>query len=219
MEYPGDNDKEAKDYELDEETADDDVFAGGHARGVGAGGAHQGTPCGLHKEGEDVAGDKEFREEAAGDEGVRFAVGEEDDAAEDHVNRGGEKGGCHEGEEGLEDVGKERPFAGCFGSGYRTADVTDSLDCVTVSEPSSSRGRWVLTGSTDDKRNEVPRPSADHLDEVEYCGDGEEDNEDDRSCQRRRIAVKSEIGIFVILIEAVTICSHFASLWERKRLR
>jgi hypothetical protein len=48
---------------------------------------------------------------------VVFAVGEEDDAAEDHVYACCIEGGRDEQEEGLHDVGTERPI-GRLGGGH-----------------------------------------------------------------------------------------------------
>lgn len=92
------DDKEAKDDDLDAETSHDDVLAElDVAARLGLG--QETASAGLGEEGEDVAGYKELGHPAELDEGVRVAVGERDDACEDHVDGGCEEGGCEEEEE------------------------------------------------------------------------------------------------------------------------
>ena len=93
--------------DLEDEAAEDDVLARLRVAGAGAAGAldEEAGAAGLHEEAEAVAEDEEAGEPARGDRGVLLAVDGDDDAAEGHVERGGEEDGCQEEEGGLRDAG------------------------------------------------------------------------------------------------------------------
>lgn len=117
-----DDDEEAEDDDLHEEAAEDDALGelllALHDHHAGAGG--------LDHEGDDVARDEEEGEALGADEGVGFAVDAADDAAEDHVDGGGEEGWGDEDEDALDDVGDE--LVGFVSGGY-SGSVADCLDC------------------------------------------------------------------------------------------
>ena len=66
VEDGGDGDEQSEDYDLNDQTGDDDVLAGFDHAGLG----HETRSAGLYEEGEDVAGDENFGEPFATDERV-----------------------------------------------------------------------------------------------------------------------------------------------------
>lgn len=104
MEQQRDEDKEGKEDDLDNETADDGIVARVDlSDGLGLG--EHAAAGALGEEGDDVAEDKDFCEARGPDERVAFAVEDGHDAAEEHVDGGGEEGRAQEDHESLDYVG------------------------------------------------------------------------------------------------------------------
>lgn len=128
MEHGRRHDEEPKEDELDGEAQQDDGLARVHRFRLG----EQARAHDLDQEGEDVADDEDLCEARGLDRGERGAVEVEDQAAEDHVDRGGEQGGGDEEAEGLD---HEEAEAGGVGRGEEAAQVACDFDwegCLSV---------------------------------------------------------------------------------------
>jgi hypothetical protein len=91
-----DDDKAGEEQDLDNEAADDDVLAQVHC--FDRAGGHDAAACALQQERDHVADHENLGEPAGPDQGVLFAVCDLDQAAEAHVDAGGEDGGCDQDE-------------------------------------------------------------------------------------------------------------------------
>lgn len=119
----GDDDKEAEHDDLHEQADQQDILA----QVLLALHGHLAAAAGLQEEGEDVAKDKGLCQPRRADEAARGALGDaHDEAAQDHVDRGGEEGRRDEDEDGLYYKGEE--LVGLV-VGYCEAYVSDCLDC------------------------------------------------------------------------------------------
>lgn len=116
------HDEEPKEDELHGQAQQDDGLARVHRLRLG----EQARAHDLHQEGEDVADYEDLCEARGLDRGESGAVEVEDQAAEDHVDRGGEEGGRDEEAEGLD---HEEAEVGGVGGGEIAADVACDFDC------------------------------------------------------------------------------------------
>lgn len=121
--------EEPEDEDLQHETAEDDVLTALHAVRVGGFDEHGGA-AGLDEEAEDVAADEDLCEPGGADDGVGGGVGALDEAAEDHVDGGGEEDGGDEDEDGLYYVG-HLSFEVLVGGG--AGGITDGFELEEVS--------------------------------------------------------------------------------------
>lgn len=110
------DDEEPEEDELHGQAQQDDCLARVHRLGLG----EQARAHDLHQEGEHVADDEDLCEARGLDRGERGAVEVKDQAAEDHVDRGGEEGGGDEEAEGLD---HEEAEAGGVAGGEKAAQV------------------------------------------------------------------------------------------------
>ena len=79
VESDADDDEEAKEQNLNDKTADSDVFSVLKCFNCARG--HDATTSGLQTERDDIANDEDFREPLLRDDTVLFAVGQEDNAS------------------------------------------------------------------------------------------------------------------------------------------
>lgn len=115
------HDEEPEEDELDSQAQQDDGLARVHRFRLG----EQARAHDLHQEGEDVADYEDLCEARGLDRGERGAVEVEDQATEDHIDRGGEEGGRDEEAEGLDH--EEAEVRG-VGRGEEAADVACDFD-------------------------------------------------------------------------------------------
>ena len=119
-----DRHKEPKDQNLQHQPPHDDILPPLHSVPVLRLHQHAGSPR-LDEETEDVACDEDLGDPGGAHEGVGGGVGAEDEAAEDHVDGGGEEDGGDEDEDGLDDVGD---FVGEVGVGGCAGAVADGFE-------------------------------------------------------------------------------------------
>ena len=80
----------------------------------------------MYEEGEYVSADEDFGEPSCSNWSEGFAVSEEDQTAENHINACCEQGRCNQKKEGLHDVDTEIVL---ITVGNSTANVSDAFDC------------------------------------------------------------------------------------------
>lgn len=122
VEHGRHHDEQPEEDELDGQAQQDDGLARVHRFCLG----EQACAHDLHQEGEDVADYEDLCEARGLDRGERGAVEVEDQATENHVDRGGEEGGRDEEAEGLD---HEEAEVGGVGRGEVAADVACDFDC------------------------------------------------------------------------------------------
>jgi hypothetical protein len=96
----GDDDEAGEEQDLDDETANDNVLAQVHRADRAR--CHDSTARTLQQEGDHVADDKDLCQPLDSDQGVSLAFCDQDQAAEAHVDAGGEDGGCNQDEDGVD---------------------------------------------------------------------------------------------------------------------
>lgn len=124
VESDADDDEEAKEQNLDDKTADGDVFAVLECFDCTR--RHDATASGLETERDDIANDEDLCEPFLRDDAVLFSIGEENDTSEFHVDACGEQSRGNKNQDGLDRVGGDAEvgrFLGRFG----TLDEKDEL--------------------------------------------------------------------------------------------
>jgi len=125
VEHASNDTEHAEKENLDDQTDNDDVLAQFVTAGAAAG-LDTATST-LTDKGHDITNDKDLGQPLGSDERVLFAIGDEDDATEFHVDRSREEGWGNEEEQCLHDIGAECPV-GALGSRNDTTDITDPFD-------------------------------------------------------------------------------------------
>jgi len=117
VESDADDDEEAKEQNLDDQTADGDVFAVLECFDCTR--RHDATASGLETERDDIANDEDLCEPFLRDDAVLFSVGEENDTSKFHVDASGEQSRGNENQDGLDGVCGDAEvwsFLGRFGT-------------------------------------------------------------------------------------------------------
>jgi hypothetical protein len=106
----GDDNEAGEEEDLDDETADDHIFTQVHR--ADRAGCHDSTARALQQEGDHIADDEDLCQPLDSDQGVFLAVCDQDQAAEAHVDAGGEDGGRDQDEDGVDRVDADGEVGG-----------------------------------------------------------------------------------------------------------
>ena len=127
VKQPCHHDEEAEKSKLEEETDHNKFLARLH--GAFTFGCLDPSATALNKERDDVARNENFCEPLLPDERMLFAVGQQDDTAQNDVDGGGEEGGCDKKEQRLHYEGTQFPLVEVR---LGAADVAYKLNCRHV---------------------------------------------------------------------------------------